>query len=250
MKALRFSTGRTWRDVPRGLLAALVLTLLAHGLMRAWEPPPRALAEDLPPPPGAAVLAAVSLNERQASALASALYLQAFDNQPGVSIPYIHLDYTRVMQWLRVALTLDPVTQYPMMMASQLYAQAPDPARQRVMCDFVHREFLVHPDARWRWLAHCAIMARHRLKDMALALAYAEDIARHAGKASSWARQMRIFLLADMGEAERATVLLGGLLAGNEIKDAREQHFLTERLNTLKGAEKSAEKSTPAPKSR
>jgi hypothetical protein len=49
-----------------------------------------------------------------------------------------------------------------------------------------------------------------------------------------------------MGEVERATVLLGGLLAGNEITDPHEQHFLTERLNALRGAETS----TAAPKSR
>ena len=112
--------------------------------------------------------------------------------------------------------------------------------KQRVMCDFVHREFMARPHARWRWLAHCAIMAKHRLQDMPLALRYAQDIARHAGGASNWARQMRIFMLEDMGETERAAALLGGLLAGKEITDAREIHFLTERLGRLRNAEKSA----------
>ena len=73
------------------------------------------------------------------------------------------------------------------------------------------------------------------MKDLPLALRYAEDIARHAGKASGWARQMRIFLLEDMGEAERAAVLLGGLLANKEVSDPQELHFLTEQLEKLKG---------------
>ena len=83
-------------------------------------------------------------------------------------------------------------------------------------------------------------MARHRLKDLPLALRYAEDITRHAGRASGWARQMRIFLLEDMGEVERAAVLLGGLLANKEVSDPKELHFLTEQLEKLKGVEKSA----------
>ncbi len=188
------------------------------------------------------VTATVDRNPANRTSGGDQLYLQAFDNQPGISIPFRSLDYARVLAWLETALILDPTSQYPLMMASQLYGQvsgAPD--KQLAMCNFVHREFLARPDTRWRWLAHCAIMAKHRLKDMPLALRYAEDIARHAGAASSWARQMRIFMLEELGERERAMVLLGGLLAGNEITDAKEMHFLSERLEKLKGDEKSAD---------
>ena len=226
--------------VPRWVLMLFVATLVSYGAMRAAAPKPVATAGALEAPLPAATLRALSLGEPQAMAQFVTLYLQAFDNQPGVSIPYRALDYARVIDWLKTALTLDPAAQYPLMMASQLYGQVSEvPDRQRVMCDFVHREFMARPDARWRWLAHCAIMAKHRLKDAPLALRYAEDIARHAGKASNWARQMRIFMLEDMGETERAKVLLGGLLAGNEITDAKEIHFLSERLEKLKNVDKS-----------
>jgi hypothetical protein len=227
--------------VPRWVLVLFAAALVAYASLRAVEPKPVAVAGALEAPLPAPILRALSLGESQATSQFLTLYLQAFDNQPGVSIPFRALDYARVIDWLGTALVLDSAAQYPLMMASQLYglvSGAPD--RQRMMCDFVHREFLARPDARWRWLAHCAIMAKHRLKDMPLALRYAEDIARHAGGASNWARQMRIFMLEDMGETERAAVLLGGLLAGNEITDAREIRFLTERLEKLKGAEKLA----------
>ncbi|MEQ1775316.1 MAG: hypothetical protein ABL891_16175 [Burkholderiales bacterium] len=227
--------------VPRWVLALFVAALAAYAALRATEPKPVAVASALEAPWPASVLRALSLGEPQAMSQFLALYLQAFDNQPGVSVPFRALDYARVMEWLGTALALDSAAQYPLMMASQLYglvSEAPD--KQRAMCDFVHREFLVRPDARWRWLAHCAIMAKHRLKDPPLALRYAEDIARHAGRASNWARQMRIFILEDMGETERAAVLLGGLLAGKEITDDKEIHFLTERLEKLKRVEKSA----------
>ena len=44
---------------------------------------------------------------------------------------------------------------------------------------------------------------------------------------------MHIFILEDIGELESAKILLGGLLASGEIKDERELHFLTERLEDL-----------------
>jgi hypothetical protein len=75
---------------------------------------------------------------------------------------------------------------------------------------------------------------------MPLALRYAEDITRHAGQALNWARQMRIFILEDMGETQAAAVLLGGLLAGGEVTDPAEIRFLTERLEQLKSDEKSS----------
>ncbi|HYC44783.1 MAG TPA: hypothetical protein VED01_04785 [Burkholderiales bacterium] len=167
------------------------------------------------------------------------LRLQAFDNQPGISIPFRALDYEAVLAWLATALRLDPRSQYPLMIASHVYARVPDEAKQRLMLDFVYREFLGDPDRRWRWLAHAAIIAKHRLKDMPLALAYAEAITRNAGAARSWARQMRIFILEDMGETEAAAVLLGGLLHSGEVTDPAEIHFLTERLQQLENVEKS-----------
>jgi hypothetical protein len=45
-----------------------------------------------------------------------------------------------------------------------------------------------------------------------------------------------------MGELESATILLGGLLASGEVRDANEIHFLTQRLEQMK---KIAEKSAP-----
>jgi hypothetical protein len=71
-------------------------------------------------------------------------------------------------------------------------------------------------------------------------LAYAEAIARSATTAPNWARQMRVFVLEDMGEAEAAAILLGGLLASGEVTDRQEIHFLMARLKQLKGAEKSS----------
>jgi len=231
---------RTIGTVPRPVLSLLVIAFCLQVAWQAWQPRPTARAEALGALPAPAALRVLSLGEPIALAQLLTLYLQAFDNQPGVSVPFLDLDYLRVTAWLGTILELDPVGQYPLMMASQLYGQVPDEAKQRRMCEFVREQFDRDPNRRWRWLAHCAIMVKHRLGDTRLALAYAEAITHGARLASNWARQMRIFILEDLGELEAATVLLGGLLASGEVTEPKEAHFLMERLKELKAAGKSS----------
>ena len=202
-----------------------------------------ASAESLTAPPPLSALRVASIGEPVVLAQLTTLYLQAFDNQPGISIPFRELDYARVVQWLTTILALDPVGQYPLLLAAQVYGQVSDLARERVMLAFVHEQFMQDPNRRWRWLAHAAIMAKHRLHDAPLALSYARDITRLAPAAPSWARQMHIFILEDIGELESAKILLGGLLASGEIRDEHELRFLTERLKDMKNAEKSSQPS-------
>ena len=226
--------------VPSWVLALLFVAFCAQVTWQALQPKPNARAEALGAPASPAVLRALALGEPIALAQLLTLYLQAFDNQPGVSIPFRELDYERVVSWLEAILALDPIGQYPLLMASQIYGQVTDEPKQRYMCAFVRQQFDHDPNRRWRWLAHCAIMAKHRLRDGRLALSYADAISRDARLASNWARQMRIFILEDLGELEAATVLLGGLLASGEVSDPKELHFLTEKLGQLKGDGKSS----------
>ena len=223
--------------VPRGVLAALAAALIVQIFLQLAQPKPVARAEAMEAPPAVALLRIASLGGPVALAQLTTLYLQAFDNQPGISIPFLSLDYAHVEHWLASILDLDAIGQYPLLLASQVYAQVPDQARQRRMARFVHAQFLLDPNRRWRWLAHVTIMAKHRLHDDALALSYAADITRLAPAAPSWARQMQIFILEDIGEVEAARIMLGGLLAAGQITDKHELHFLTERLEEMKNVE-------------
>lgn len=232
---------RAIASVPRWILALLAASLCLQVAWHANLPEPSARAQALGEVPAPAVLRAAALGEPIALAQLMTLYLQAFDNQPGVSIPFRDLDYVRVTAWLDAILELDPVGQYPLLMAAQVYGQVSEaPRQQREMCAFVRRQFERDPDRRWRWLAHCAIMAKHRLRDMPLALSYAEAITLKARRASGWARQMRIFILEDLGELEAAKVLLGGLLASGEVTEPKEIHLLAERLKEMESAGKSS----------
>ncbi len=224
---------RPWSAVPVGVRIALAVVLVAQLAAHAPAPAPQARASDLPSPPGAATMRVAALGDRLPAAQLATLYLQSFDNPPGISIPFSQLDYERVASWLTLLSDLDPHSQYPFLLASHVYASVPDAARQRRMLSFVHDRFHADPARRWRWLAHAAILARHRLDDLPLAIRYARVLTDRATDPSvpGWVRQMSVLLLADTGEREAAQVLLGGLLDAGAITDTQEMQFLLERLD-------------------
>src|SRR5262245_61541395 len=127
---MKGDTERAIAAVPRWVLGLLAAALLLQVTWQALQPRPVARAEALGTPPAPTVLRAGALGEPIALAQLVTLYLQAFDNQPGVSIPFLDLDYGRVTAWLGTILAVDPVGQYPLLMASQVYAQVPDPPKQ------------------------------------------------------------------------------------------------------------------------
>ncbi len=210
------------------LAAALALQIGWH----AWRPDPRAEARVLAPAPAVSTLRIGALGDEAVLAKLLMLHLQAHDNQPGVSIPFMDLDYDRVAGWLDAIIDLDPRADAALLAAARLYGSVPDPGRQRTMFELVHRRFLEDPDRRWPWLAHAAVIAKHRLADPALALRYARAVTEHATgpRVPAWVRDMSALIAADMGELETARVLIGGLLYSGRVKDPGEIRLLGARL--------------------
>jgi len=235
MKSLLARDERPVKDVPPWVIGALAVGLAVQLVVAAVRPAPRAAADDLPPPPSTALLRLASLGEPVAAAKLLMLHLQSFDYRVGSRVPYRDLDYERVVAWLDRIVDLDPLAQYPLMTASRIYAEVPDPAKQRLMLDFVYRRYLEDPNRRWPWLAHAAYVAKHQLKDLPLARRYAVALEKNTTTpdAPLWVRQMEFFILEDMNELEAAKILLGGLVASGQIKDARELAMLQARLKGL-----------------
>jgi len=132
-------------------------------------------------------------------------------------------------------LELDPAGQYPLLAAARLYAEVPREAKQRSMMEFIYREYFPDPDRRWPWLAHATFLAKHRLKDMNLALKYAATLQKYttAKDVPGWVTTMEIFIREDMNELETARVMIGGLLASGKVTDRGELVFLQGRLREI-----------------
>jgi hypothetical protein len=226
---------RPLRDVPLPVVVMLLAALAIQLCWHSWQEPIVAKAEDLPHPMSARAYVMSSLGEPIAAAKVLNLWLQAFDNQPGISIPLHSLDYDIVKDWLDIILELDPLDHYPMLVAARVYGSVSDRKKQREMMDYIFYKFNEDPNKYWRWMAHAVITAKHELKDMQLALKYANALAEKATgeNVPYWARDMKIIVLEDMGEVEAAKILVGGLIASGEITDPYELNFLQKKIRTL-----------------
>ena len=216
---------RALAAVPRWLWTVLAIATAVQIAWQSARPGVAPPAGELPPQPRPAALRLAAFGEPQALARIAMLYVQAFQSA----------DTMRVIGWLNAIIELDPRSQYPLFAAARIYAETADPARARAILEFVYREFVRDPNRRWPWLAHAALLAKHRLGDLALARRYAAAIDRltTAPDVPLWAKQMEIFILEDMNELEAARIMVGGLLASGAIRDPAELRFLKERLEAL-----------------
>ena len=226
---------RPVNDVPGWIKVSLVFALIIQLLWHGLQDPIVAKAEDLAAPLSTRTYVMSSLGEPIAVAKFLNLWLQAFDNQPGASISFHQLNYPRLTRWLDTILELDPRGYYPMLVAARVYSSVNDPVKQQIMMDYIFYKFNEDPNKYWRWLAHVVIMAKHELKDLDLALKYANALAEQAtgDNVPYWAKDMKIIVLEDMGELEAAKILVGALIESKEITDPYELSFLTHKIAVL-----------------
>jgi hypothetical protein len=221
--------------VPRWVLGLLAGALAAQLFVASRRPDSQAALAELGVPPSADLVRLVSLGEPVAAAKLMMLYLQSFDYQTDGRVLYRELDYERLVAWLDTIVALDPEGQYPLLTASQIYAEVPSQEKARRMLDFVARRYREDPNRRWPSMAHAAYIAKHQLKDLALAREYAAELQKNttSPEAPLWVRQMEFFILEDMNELEAAKVMLGGLIASGQIQDRRELELMEQRLKGI-----------------
>ncbi len=221
--------------IPKSILFLIFVSLTAQLFWHNSQQPNQARAESLTYSPSSSSLQVLSAGDPITLAKVLMLRLQAFDNQPGISIPFKDLNYDKVQSWLTSILLLDPRGQYPLKAAAHLYARVPNEAKQRQILQFIYQQFLLDPENRWPWLAHAAVVAKHRIKDLDLALKFSQAIADKSDGSVTphWASQMNLVILEDMGEFETVQFLIGGLLKSGKIIDPNERNFLNRRLADL-----------------
>ena len=226
---------RSVRDVPAHIIIILIIAFLCQIYWSGSRPLASINIKKLPEPPSQIESQLFGLGDSIAISKIFMLWLQAFDNQPGVSIPFKNLDYRRVINWLERILGLDPRAHYPLLAAGRIYGVVEDEGRKRLMLAFIYEQFAKDPNRRWPSMMHAIYVAKHRLKDYPLALKYAHAVAQEVSvdNIPSWVKQMEIYVLEDMGEIESAKILIGGLLESGAITDAHELQFLQDRLDRL-----------------
>lgn len=240
MKLLESSCHRPLHSVPRIIIVLIIVSLTLqiswHKFSTATDPN----REYLSSAPEFNQLQILAMGEQAVLAKLLMLWLQSFDNQPGISLPLQVLDYKKVISWLEQIDQLDNKSHYSLFSAAYIYANIHDEKKQRMIFDYIEKRFKSDPNRYWRWLAHASIQARHRLDDMDLALYYAQALRTYAtgSNVPAWARQMEIGILEEKGEYESAKLLIGGLLSEIKITDPYELKFLNTRLKQLRDKQK------------
>ena len=196
---------------------------------------PEAKAEAMQFPPSEKFLRSVSFGSPLALSRILMFRLQAFDNQPGISLPYASLDYGKIREWLEVIQDLNPKGAYPLMTAARVYSEVRDPQKKRIMFEFVYEKFLEDPNGRWEWLAHVATLTKEKLGDLDLALAYAKDLRELTTPEAvpGWARQLEVFYRESNSEYDISVRLIEELLESGEVTDQYEFTFLFDKLSEL-----------------
>jgi hypothetical protein len=220
-------------SLPRPLLWAFVLLLgvqlLHHHFDRdRLQTEYRALNQ----PFSAATYRGLAMGSEQLLGYLLALRLQLHDNQVGRHFRYSLIDYELLVDWLDRITEVSAGTEYPMLLASRVYASTGDRERLRLILEFIQRRFDDDPQLHWRRLAEASVIAKHRLGDIDLALAMARKLARQPASVEMprWARDFEFLLLADLNELESAIAIVQALLQTEAVNDPDERRFLQGKL--------------------
>ncbi len=213
-----------------GFIVLFVAQLLAHHASRSrFESSYRGLSKPLELP----FYQSLSMGSEQLLGYLLAIRIQLHDNQAGKHFRYNLIDYDLLIAWLDRVSDISPETEYPMLLASRIYAQTRDRERLQKMLAFIERRFDDNPQLHWRRLAEASIIAKHRLEDLDFALRLAKKLAAQPAsvKMPHWARDFEFLLLAELNELESAIAIIQAMLQSNSISDPDELRFLREKLS-------------------
>ena len=219
--------------LPRPLLLGFVILfafqVIYHHISRVqFETSYKPLSRPL----GISVYRGLAMDSEELIGYLLAIRLQLHDNQAGQHFSYSLIDYDVLVDWLEQISDISVGTEYPMLLASRIYTQTGNQQRLRKILGFIERRFDDDPQLHWRRLAEASVIAKHKLRDLELALRFAEKLAAQPASIDmpQWARDFEFLLLAELNEFESAIAIIQALLQSDVIKDPDEKKFLQERL--------------------
>ena len=219
--------------IPRGALVAVLLTLGFQALFWSQTRGLRAGWEGVPPAPATKVAEALAMGDGQFLYRTTVFALQNMGDEGGRWTPLKDYDYQRLGQWFALLDGFDPRSDYLPVLVGYYFSQSPEPDHLRVVIAYLVRIATNDPRRNWRWLAHGVYLARHRLKDMNLALDLAYRLAGlEAPGLPIWTKQMPAFVLAEVGDAEAARDLMEVIMESDPNLAPGELDFMREFIET------------------
>jgi hypothetical protein len=221
-------------QLPAPLIWGFILVLLSQLLFHHFSPAQREFSyQPLAKPLRASTYRGIAMGSEKLLGYLLAIRLQLHDSQAGRYFNYNRIDYSVLVEWLEQITRINLASEYPMLLASRVYAQTREKSRLRLMLDFIERNFDHNPQLHWRRLAEASVIAKHQLGDLELALRMAQKLALQPASTvmPHWARDIRFLLLAELNELESAIAIIEALLQSNAVTDSNEKRFLKEKLS-------------------
>lgn len=173
----------------------------------------RAQGHTLTPPPTREVALASALGDGEFFFRNGLLKLLNLGVTGGKLVPMKELDYDDLTGWFYLLDSLDPRSFVVPYLASYWYGFTPKTEDSRYVIDYLLARAAFDAKEGWRWRVQAMFFAKHRLGDLELALAIAEDLAASDDpEAPYWVEHMPAFMLESLGETEAALILLMSIM--------------------------------------
>ena len=219
--------------IPRGALAAVLITLSLQATFWWQTRELQAGWEGVPPAPSNQVAKALAMGDGQFLYRAATFVLQNMGDEGGRVTPLKDYDYRRLGRWFSLLDKFDPESEFLPVLVGYYYSQSQNPDDVRIVISFLAHIAIRDPDRNWRWFAHAIYLARHRVKDMDLALSLAYRMAAIKGPGIPvWAQQMPAFVLADVGKMEAARDLMEAIMDSQPNLEPAELQFMRDFIET------------------
>lgn len=187
------SKSSLWLHFAFGLALILNFAFWLHArtILPQWD--------NVPPPPKSHSAEMISLGDPGIAYRLFGYFLQNVGNTGGQFQSLLNYDYAALEKWFMVTNDLDPSSNLVPFLAAYYFGVLYDqPEKMRHVARYLAEAGMEPYPEKWRWLAHAVFMARHRVKDLPLALEYANTLANLPGDVAVWGRQMPAFIQESM----------------------------------------------------
>lgn len=191
---------------------------------------------NVPPPPSELSASFMTLGDKEFSYRVIGLMIQNFGNIGGRDTPIKDYDFNNLANWFFLQYNLSPKADHAPMLAAFYYGASQDPSKIRPILEYLKVAGNSTQGEKWRWLAHAVYLARFKLKDLDLALEYANIVANiPKDDMPAWAKRLPANVLNQRGEKEAALEMMieiikagEGKIHPNEINSS--YHYICEQI--------------------
>lgn len=184
----------------------------------------------VPPVPSVSGAEAMTLGDKEFSFRFLAIALQNFGDMGINKTPLKDYNYKELGRWFFLLNSLDPISDHIPMLAAHYFGGSSVPEHAAEVVKYLGEVGQIPILEKWRWLAHAAYLAQHKMGDIDLALKYAYRLQKmndeYDLRMPQWARQMPVFILNNRGEKEASRKLMENFLVSEQNIDPAEINFM------------------------